>query len=178
MAGGSQPPSDGTSHISAKLHLAVPSTVRMIPCGSKCHPHNDIAPLYFHVDSFIQSIIGPFIQPCSGLLIESAHGRTGHLAGSWGAGLSKHECPSPSSPSSCPRTHHIPFGSIFSRGALLAWGSCSPRWACVPLFTNFSPGPLGRNRSQKSLDSPGVKVSMPGFRNPGGLGFSWSQGSE
>ena len=52
--------------------------------------------------------------------------------------------------SMCRRTHHIPLCSILSRGAFLAWGSSSPRWACIPLFTNFSPGALGRNRGQRS----------------------------
>ena len=52
--------------------------------------------------------------------------------------------------SMCPRTHRIPLCSILSRGAFLAWGSSSPRWACIPLFTNFSPGALGRNRGQRS----------------------------
>lgn len=50
-------------------------------------------------------------------------------ARSWGVGSSGHKCPSTISTFTSPETHHIPFGSILSRGTFLAWGSSSPRWA-------------------------------------------------
>lgn len=133
----------------------------MTPCGSKCHPHNDIGPLYFHVDSFIQSII----EPRSWLLIESAHGRTGHLAGSWGAGLSKHKRPSLSSPSSpypyppTPGLTTFPLAPSSPGGPFLPGGPAAPDGPVSPFSPNSPLGPFAETEVRRAWTLQGPRLA-------------------
>lgn len=89
-----------------------------------------------------------------------------------------HECPSLPLPLPSPGLTTFPLAPSSPGGPFLPGGPAAPDEPVSP-FSPISPlGPFVERevRSQKSLESPGVKVSMARFRNLGNLGLSWDQG--
>ena len=69
----------------------------------------------------------------------------------------------------------FPFAPSSPGGPFLPGGPAAPDGPASP-FSPASPlGPFAETevRGQSSLDSPGVKVSIPELRNLCGLGLSW-----
>ena len=79
------------------------------------------------------------------------------------------------SASMCPGLTMFPFAPSSPGGPFLPGGPAAPDGPASP-FSPASPlGPFAETevRGQSSLDSPGVKVSIPELRNLCGLGLSW-----